>query len=121
MTRTAQNNVQQMDDEVIRCYMNENTGREETTQAERKEVAERWCAGDYHHHRMIAAQHGLLPMALLIAALIDIDHPLLTSGRGVAYNSLQCSIIIAEAMLTEQKVAQPVQLYSINSPVERKS
>src|SRR3990172_8775795 len=108
MTRTATNNVQQMDNEVIKCFIHPQTCKEETTQAERREVAEQWCAGDYSHHMSIAHKHGLLPIALLIAALIDIDHPLLVSGRGVAYNSIQCSILIMNVMRDGQTVAQPM-------------
>jgi hypothetical protein len=124
MARKAQSNVQEMDAEVIRCYIHPSTGREETTPEERREVADRWCAGDYEHHIGVANKHRLLPIALLIAALIDIDHPLLVSGRGVAFNSIQCAVEIIQAMVKNQPVAQPIETQlPVNSfhkdPVER--
>jgi hypothetical protein len=120
MPRIAKTNVQQMDDEVIKCFVHPNTGKEVTTPAERQEIAERWCAGDFEHHHTIAALHGLLPIALIIAALIDIEHPLLVSARGVLYNSLQCSMVILQVMKDRQSVAQPIAAHSFHSqPVER--
>ena len=120
MPRKAIDNVKQMDDEVIKCFIHPVKGTEETTQAERAEVARQWCAGDYSHHIGIAEKHELLPIALLIAALVDMDHPLLSSGRGVAYNSLQCSIIITNVMYHGETVAQPMATHSFHSrPVER--
>ena len=119
MSRKEDNNVRQMDDEVLRCFIN-SEGREVTTQAERREVAEMWCAGDYSHHRNIAARHGLQPIALIIAALIDIDHPLLVSGRGVAYNSIKCALIVIQTMNSGDTVAQPMQKNSLHKQaVER--
>lgn len=119
MSRKPQNNAKHMDDEVIRCFVNSN-GKEVTTPAERREVAERWCAGDYEYHHKVARKHGLLPIALIIAALIDIDHPLLVSGRGVAYNALDCAIIITNIMFKGQTVAQPIRENSFHKQlVER--
>lgn len=118
MPRPVESNVKQMDDAVIRCFIDPN-GKEATTQAERREIAEQWCAGDYSHHLTLAHQRGLLPMALLIAALIDIDHPLLCSPRGVLYNSLKCSIIILNVMRSGQTVAQPVESSFNRQAVER--
>lgn len=114
MSRKEVNNVQTMDDAVIACFIDPNTGQEVTTQAERQAIAEQWCAGDYSYHHPIAEKHGLLPIALIIAALVDIDHPLLISGRGVAYNSIQCSIIIINTMNKGETVAQPMKRNSIH-------
>jgi hypothetical protein len=118
MSRKADDNLKQMDDEVIKCFIDSN-GQEVTTQAERREVAEMWCAGDYSHHRNVAAKHGLQPIALIIAALIDIDHPLLVSGRGVAYNSIKCAMIIIQTMNSGNTVAQPINNSFHSLPVER--
>lgn len=119
MPRKERTNVEQMDDAVIRCFIDPN-GKEATTPAERKDIAEQWCGGDYSHHLTLAHQRGLLPMALLVASLIDIEHPLLVSQRGVLYNSLKCSIIILNVMRQGLTVAQPVQVDSFHTlPVER--
>jgi hypothetical protein len=117
MPRTPKPTVQEMDDAVVACYVHPNTGREVTTPAERQEVAERWCAGDFDFHHTIAKKHSILPIALLIAALIDIEHPLIMRGTN-ALNSLQCSLIIARVMLNRETVAQPVHSIHI-LPVER--
>jgi len=114
MTRKASDNVQEMDDEVIRCFLDPNTNQEVTTQDERRAIAEQWCAGDYSYHHPIAEFHGLLPIALLIASLMDIDHPLLVSGRGVAYNSIACATILINTMNKGETVAQPVRKHSIH-------
>lgn len=114
MPRKEANNVQMMDDAVIACFIHPATGAEVTTQAERQAIAEQWCAGDYSYHHPIAEKHGLLPIALIIAALIDIDHPLLISGRGVAYNSIACATIIINTMNKGETVAQPVKRHSIH-------
>jgi hypothetical protein len=124
MARKAQNNVQEIDDEILRCYIHPSTSREETTPDERREVADRWCAGDYEHHIGMANKHRLLPIALPIAALIDIDHPLLVSGRGVAFYSIQCGAEIIQTMAKNQPVAEPIETQiPVNSfhkdPVER--
>lgn len=119
MPRKQINNAEQLDDAVIACYVHPSTGKEVTTPAERREVAERWCAGDYAYHHEIAQKHDLLPIALLIAALIDIEHPLIMRGTN-ALNSLKCSEIIVETMLHRANVAQPIPLDSFhNQPVER--
>lgn len=113
-----------MDDEVIKCYIHPegalNAGKEATTPELRKEVAEKWCNGDYEHHRTIAAREGLVPIALLIAALIDIGHPLIMSSRGMMHNSLKCSIILLKIMHAGAPVAQPLDVKTIHRlPVER--
>ena len=108
MPRKPQDNNKQMDDEIIRCYIDDH-GREATTQTERREIAEKWCAGDYNFHHIIASQRKLLPVALLIASLIDIDHPILVSpGRGVMLSSTDCALRIMEIMLKKQPVDRPI-------------
>jgi len=107
MPRKPQNQSNTLDDEVIRCYIDDH-GKEVTTIAERQEIGTAWCNGDYAHHHTIATKRRLLPMALLIASLIEMDHPLLVSqGRGVLYNSVDCAVIIMEVMLKNQAVASP--------------
>ena len=117
MTRTVKQAAPSLDDEVIKCFIDDH-GREVTTIAERKDTAEQWCKGNYAHHHTIATQRRLLPIALLIASLIEIDHPLLVSGRGVAYNAVDCAMIIMEVMLKNQDVATPAGAFNI-AVVER--
>lgn len=118
MPRKPKNQSNTLDDEVIRCYIDDH-GREVTTIAERREIAETWCNGNYAHHHTIAAERRLLPMALLITSLIEIDHPLLVSkGRGVMYNSVDCAVTIMEVMLKNRPVATPAGQFNI-TVVER--
>lgn len=119
MPRKEKLNAAQMDDDVIACFIHPATGKEVTTPAERREVADRWCTGDYDHHHEIAQKHSIVPIALLIAALIDIEHPLVMNGTN-AKNSLQCAVIITQIMLKRETVAQPIAVDSFHShPVER--
>jgi len=117
MARKAQASAASLDDEVIKCYIDEH-GREVTTIAERREIAELWCKGNYSHHHTIATKRRLLPIALLIASLLEIDHPLLVSGRGVVYNAVDCAIILMEVMLKNQAVATPAGAFN-KAVVER--
>ena len=110
MTRKARPRNQDLDDEVIRCYIDDH-GREVTTILERKDIAEQWCKGNYVHHHDLAARHRLLPIALLIASLIEVEHPLLVSpARGVLHNSVDAAILLMEIMLKKQPVASPVEV-----------
>lgn len=118
MTRKANTNANSLDDEVIKCYINDR-GQEVTTIAERRDIAEQWCKGNYAHHHSIAAARRILPIALLIASLIEIDHPLLVSpGRGVIYNAVDCAMIIMDVMLKHQDVATPAGAFNL-AVVER--
>jgi hypothetical protein len=118
MPRKAKANAQSLDDEVIRCYIDDH-GREVTTIAERRDIAEQWCKGNYVHHHEIASKRRLLPIALLIASLIEIDHPLLVSpGRGVVYNAVDCAVIIMDVMLKNKAVATPASAFNL-AVVER--
>jgi hypothetical protein len=81
-----------------------------TATAERHEIAREWLGGNYEHHRRMAESHGLLPIALIIASLIDMDHPLLVSGRGVYLNSVEASVKIVQIMASKhtESYQQPV-------------
>jgi len=88
-----------------------------TTQEERQEIAQQWCMRNYQHVYEYSST-GLLPIALIIASLIDIDHPLLCSpARGVMYNVLKCSILVLRVELLGIPVDMPVYEV-VHSPVE---
>ncbi len=120
MPRPVKSNVEQMDDEVIKCFIHPETGKEMTTRDERRAVAEHFCSGDYQFQHTIASKYGLLPIALIIAALLDIDHPLLCSPSGRLYNSMAAAIRIIQVMNKGETVAQPVETSSFHrQAVER--
>lgn len=74
-----------LDDAVINAFRM-------TTRDERKKVALDWCLSDYAAAAEYA-RRDLLPIAVVVAALIDIDHPLLCSpGRGVMFCMLECAL-----------------------------
>lgn len=78
-----------------------------TTQEERRDIAVKWCLGDYQIADGFGVR-GLLPGAVIIAALIDVEHPLLVSpGRGLMYGAVGCMIKILEVELTNTAVAIP--------------
>jgi hypothetical protein len=108
MTRKPQADSHTLDDEVIACFIDAH-GREVTTITERQEIAIQWCKGNYEHHRLQAIKRRLTPMALLIASLLDIDHPLLVSGRG-AVNAVDAAVILSEVMLRKTPVAIPAEV-----------
>jgi hypothetical protein len=119
MSRKAKNGNEQMDAEIVRCFI-DNFGREATTSQERFETASQWCMGNYGYPIQIATEKGLLPIALIIACLIDVEHPLLVSpGRGVMYSSTACEVIIFQAMLQKTPLDIPVKYSVHKKAVER--
>jgi len=121
MSRKLDHSLKELEDQIINCFIHPegapNAGQEATTRETRRAVAEHWCQGDYHHHRAIAEQHGLLPIALIVASLLDIDHPLLCSASSRKYNALACAIKVLEVMNNQTLVASPVEVNSFNSPI----
>jgi len=119
MSRKAQKSNEQMDAEIVRCFVDQ-FGREATTSEERFEIATQWCTGNYGYPIQVATEKGLLPIALIIASLIDVEHPLLVSpGRGVMYSSTGCEVIIFQAMLRRTPMDIPVKHSFHKQPVER--
>jgi hypothetical protein len=115
MPRKAISNDKELEDQIIKVFEYEYINTQE-----RFEIARRWCMGNYEYHRQIAAKKNLLPIALLIACLVDIDHQLLVSpGRGVMYSSMKCAEIVLDVMLHQKAVDVPVTDSFHNQPVER--
>ena len=124
MGRPRKPTIKELDDAIIECYIRpegkQNAGQEVTTIEERKTIAARWSSGDYEYHRSIAAEREVLPIALLIASLIEAEHPIIMSSAGLMYNSLKCSVILLQIMYRQQPVSEPIDLVSFHrSLVER--
>ena len=80
-----------------------------TTAEQRREVATNWCLGDYEHHIKFATERGLLPIAVLVAALLEIDHPLLIEESLPKYRSLLgCAVAVLEVELENKSVHIPL-------------
>lgn len=50
---------------------------EHTTIAERAWLAEQWSHGDHETYVRVAGEKGLTPIALILASLVDSEHPVL--------------------------------------------
>lgn len=116
MPRIAKPNNEYLEDQICKVFIDERTKPEE-----RFEIARRWCMGDYEYHRQFAAEKRLLPIALLVACLLDIEHPLLVSpGRGAMYSAMKCAEIVLSVMLHNIPVDIPTPPDSFHiQPVER--
>lgn len=90
-----------------------------TTQDERRKIALDWCLGDYQIADGYSAR-GLLPIAVIVAVLIDIDHPLLVSpGRGVMYGAVGCAVQVLTVEMNNTPVDIPYPQKTVNSvPVD---
>jgi hypothetical protein len=96
------------------------TETQEITELELIELATEWCKKNYDHHRSFALKHNLAPIALIIVALLWIDHPLLTApGRSMTFNPERAAAEIIRCELLRLDVPIPAN-NSINTPpVER--
>jgi hypothetical protein len=90
-------NEQEFDDQVVLVF-------QKTTVEERAGLAAEWLAGDRAAHAGFAQERGLLPMALITGALIDVEHPILVDERGClrAETLLGCSVLVLQASLWEK-------------------
>jgi hypothetical protein len=80
-----------------------------TKEDERRKVAQDWCMGDYESHHRLARERGLLPAAVITAALLEVDHPLLVENGLLRCRSLLgCSILILQAQLHQRIVHIPL-------------
>lgn len=80
-----------------------------TTIEERERVAREWCAGAWEAHHALARERGLLPMALLVGSLLDVEHPLLVDNAGcmIPATYLGCTIPILHVMLQGAPIPFP--------------
>jgi hypothetical protein len=77
-----------LNDQIIEVFTS-------TTQAERVQIAKAWVDSYASDLSEYVTRTGLPPIALIVASLIDTDHPLLVSpGRGVMYPAVLCALIV---------------------------
>ncbi len=80
-----------------------------TSVDERERVALAFAAGKFNDHVSAATERGLLPIALITACLIDVEHPLLVDERGYlrAETLLGCGVLVMEAIAESRVVPTP--------------
>ena len=88
----------------------------QTTQEERLEAARAWC-GNFSNPDALAARTGTSAIAVLVAALVDIEHPLVGNRRNVSVTSAALDILTAE--LSGVPVAVPVCTQGLCTPVDK--
>jgi hypothetical protein len=94
-------NNEQMESDIVKVYQS-------FSRAELEVIAMEWCGGDYEtSHRF--PERGCLPIAVTIAALIAVDHPLLCDDiGGVIYSPMGCAIEVLNVILENRKIPQPI-------------
>lgn len=91
---------QYMEDEIVRAY-------QLYTRYELTVIAALWCGGDYEiTHR---ESRGALPIALTVAALLAVNHPLLCrpADGQVMYSGMGCADQCLSVMLEGRPIAIP--------------
>lgn len=79
-----------------------------TTRGERGYIADLWCKNYAVELGDFVKRTGLPRIALVIAALIDTDNPLLVSpGRGVMWSAIGCYVVVAAVQITEVPLRSP--------------
>ena len=65
-----------------------------TDRDQRITIAAHWQRGNFDHYMEFAAEHNLMPMALIIACLDEVSHPILGEARTFA--GVSALIIMSE-------------------------
>jgi hypothetical protein len=90
-----------LNDQILQAFR-------ETTREQRSEIARQWCLKNFAHieeFRHLSSP----PIALIIASLIDMDHPLLvSSGRGVMWSAMKCALLVLRVELFDIQVEIPL-------------
>lgn len=83
------------------------------------DVAVKWCSRDYAFVHELAERVGARYIALVLAALLHVSHPLLVSpGRGLMYAFMRCHAEILRVQIFEIPVVVPMPRNSIHRPNE---
>ena len=88
--------------QVIRAF-------QKTTVQERFDIALNWCLGHRDAHVSFATMRGIVPIALVVAALVDVEHPLLVDERGSlrAGSLLGSTVMVLDVVINERVVHIP--------------
>jgi hypothetical protein len=78
------------------------------SEADIQKIVYQWCTKNYDHYKGLAKELNVKPSALILYALLYINHPLLVApGRGLLYHFLQCKAVILMAELGQVQVEIP--------------
>lgn len=91
---------QYMEDEIVRAY-------QLYTRYELTVIAALWCGGDYEVSSR--ETRGALPIALTVAALLAVNHPLLCrpADGQVMYSALGCAVECLAVMIEGRPIPIP--------------
>ena len=108
MPRKETLDTSSFDAEVARAFAPK-LGGTVTTQEERRHWAIQWCNGEREGYVTFAEERGLLPIAFIVACLVDVEHPLIVSDRGtlIAMSLLGSAVRIIKAELDKEVVHTP--------------
>lgn len=80
-----------------------------TTIEQRRDIALRWCNGRYDEVDGMALGLGLMPVALVVGCLLDVDHPLLVQDGRLTCGSLGgCAVLVLKFELMRVVHMPPV-------------
>lgn len=86
-----------------------------TTADERREHALRWLSGDHESYIEFAVSREMIPIAFMVACLVDIEHPLIVTELGTLKTGslLGAGVVVLQTELGAKVVHTPcVQLYT---------
>lgn len=84
-----------------------------TTADQRRDIALKWCLGQYDEVNGIAEGLEVMPIALIVGCLIDIEHPILVDNGRLLYRSLiGCAARILLVEATHEVVHTPMLITS---------
>lgn len=76
-----------------------------TSQEDRLDIAIRWCTS-FDVDEKFTINRDIEAIYFILAALIDVEHPLILSGRGLMYGFTACIVLILNVSL--RRVPQPI-------------
>ena len=86
------------------------------TMEELNVIASLWCGGDYEISSR--QDRGVLPIAVTIAALISVDHPLLCRDNGdVVFSAMGCAEQCLLVMLERREIPVPLIRKVVHTPL----
>lgn len=76
---------------------------------QRRDIALKWCLGKYEEVQGIAEGLGVMPIAMIVGCLIDIEHPLLVENGRLLFRSLTaCAVKVLYVELIHEVVHIPI-------------
>ena len=111
MPRKETLDTSSFDEEVAKAFARV-PGGTVTNKEERRHWAIVWSQGERESYVEFALSRKLLPIAFMVACLVDVEHPLIVSERGTLRTKslLGASVLILKAELTGEVVHIPSEV-----------